>query len=70
MSITIDFDIQGDQWPENSQDIVKTGILSVLNHANIEMAEASVVFADDDFVQNLKKIVYGRLVEIVKKCCF
>ncbi|MFK7840560.1 MAG: rRNA maturation RNase YbeY [Bdellovibrionales bacterium] len=55
MSITIDTDMQSDGWPDHSTDIVEQGIHAVLKHENIDEAEASVVLADNDFVQSLNR---------------
>lgn len=55
MSITIDTDIHSGDWPDNSTDIVETGLRAVLSHENVSEAEASVVLGDDAFVQTLNR---------------
>ena len=55
MTITIDIDDHSGDWPDNAQTTVEKGIRGVLKHEDIEEAEASVVFADDDFVQGLNR---------------
>lgn len=60
MSITIDIDIRGDNWPPHSNDIIERGVHAVLKHQSIDEAEASIVLADDDFVQILNRDYRGK----------
>jgi len=53
--IEIDIIHEGGIWPKNASDIIKKGIEAVLNHEDIRHAEASVVLADNSFVQTLNK---------------
>lgn len=55
MTITIDIDDHSGDWPETAHDIVERGIRGVLKHEDVDEAEASVVFGDDDFVQGLNR---------------
>ncbi len=53
--IEIDFIHEAGEWPEASNTIVEKGIHAVLKHEGVSSAEASVVFCDDAFIQNLNR---------------
>lgn len=55
MSIIIDIDINSGVWPVNAKALVEAGVNAVLKHQEIDEAEASVVFGDNDFVQALNR---------------
>ena len=53
MSIIIDINHKGGDWPDNSEQVIERSIHAVLAHQDIVQAEASVVLSDDSFIQTL-----------------
>ncbi len=60
MNITIEINKHSDNWPPHSDSIVERGINAVLDQQNINQAEASVVLANNDFVQTLNRDYRGQ----------
>lgn len=55
MSIIIDINHKGGDWPDTSEQVIERSIHAVLAHQDIVQAEASVVLADDSFIQTLNR---------------
>ena len=53
MSIIIDINHKGGDWPDTSEQVIERSIHAVLAHQDIVQAEASVVLSDDSFIQTL-----------------
>lgn len=60
MDIVIDIDEHSGEWPPHCADILSKGIHAVLAHEGVNAAEASVVLANDDFIQTLNRDYRGK----------
>lgn len=60
MSIIIDIDSNSGVWPDHSDALIRAGVLAVLGHQGVEVAECSVVLGDDSFVQGLNRDYRGQ----------